>query len=887
MNKPHDKQEKKNPNKQAAELQKRKPAKKKSPHSEADLLRIIHALEIQLMELKAENDDLRQAEQSGRLNKKYLEVGREVLQILNEFGDPRDSMQRVLDVLKQRTGFDAVGIRLQKDDDFPYYAQNGFSGDFLMTENTLVERSGDGQLCHDQDGNVSLECTCGLVLSGRTDPGNPLFTAGGSAWTNDSLPFLDVLPHDDPRYHPRNKCIHQGYSSVALVPMRNKEKIIGLIQLNDHRKDCFDLQTIELLEGIASHIGEALMRKQAEDDLMESRELLSLYIIHSPIYSYIKEVTSTVSCVLKASENFQDMIGIPGSEMVGKNMYELFPAELAAKISSDDWTIVSEGKMLEMEEDLNGRAYYSVKYPIFQGGKNLLAGYSIDITDRKQAEHEIRLRGEILENMAEGVLLIRAEDWIIVYANPTVEQLFGYGHKELVGKNISIIDSPAEGNHEAKIHEIIKHLIDEGFWKGEVQNVKKDGTLSWSSAIVSAFTHPQYGKVWLSILQDITTRKLAEQAMRISDEKYRTMLNSSPDGILLINMKGIITEVSEIGMELFGVDTKDDLAGKDLFQFVPPDDQNTLKEIIDKTMNEGLAQNIGLKFRKKNQSVFAGETSATLIQGPDGVPVAFMIIIRDISQRKKLETKQGHADRMANLGEMASGIAHEINQPLNIISMVLDKILFESDKTESIDIDFLRNKSDKIFENITRIRNIIDQIRAFSRSHDDYVLSAFNINTSIGNATSMIAEQFKHLGIKLVLQLEKKIPPLFGNSIKFEQVIVNLLLNAKDAVIDNRTKREGNVSMVVGIRSYLEHHHIIVEVTDNGIGISAIDLNNIMLPFYTTKDEGKGTGLGLSICYQIIKEMNGSIEISSDPVHGTKIKLVMDIENLSNNVSTR
>jgi PAS domain S-box-containing protein len=573
MNKPHNRQEEKITHKQAKEGLKRRPEKKQSQRSEADLMRIVHAMEIQLMELKAQNDDLRQAELSARLNKKYLEAGREVLQILNEFGDPRDSIQRVLDVLKKRTGFDAVGIRLQKDDDFPYYAQDGYSGDFLLTENTLAEYSEDGQVCRNKDGNVSLECTCGLVLSGKTDPENPLFTAGGSAWTNDSLPFLDILPGDDPRNRPRNNCIHKGYTSVALVPIRNKEKIIGLIQLNDHRKDCFDLHTIELLEGIASHIGEAFMRKQAEDDLKESKELLSLYIIHSPIYSY---------------------------------------------------------------------------------------------------------------------------------------------------------------------------------------------------------------------------RKLAEQAMRISDEKYRTMLNSSPDGILLINMKGIITEVSEIGMELFGVDTKDDLAGNDLFQFVPPDDQNTLKEIIEKTMNEGLAQNIGLKFRKKNQSVFAGETSATLIQGPDGVPVAFMIIIRDISPRKKLETKQGHADRMANLGEMASGIAHEINQPLNIISMVMDKILFESAKTETIDIDFLRNKSDKIFENITRIRNIIDQIRAFSRSHDGYVLSAFNINTSIGNATSMIAEQFKHLGIKLMLQLEKKNSPLFGNSIKFEQVIVNLLLNAKDAVIDNRTKREGN-----------------------------------------------------------------------------------------------
>jgi C4-dicarboxylate-specific signal transduction histidine kinase len=233
---------------------------------------------------------------------------------------------------------------------------------------------------------------------------------------------------------------------------------------------------------------------------------------------------------------------------------------------------------------------------------------------------------------------------------------------------------------------------------------------------------------------------------------------------------------------------------------------------------------------------------------------------------------------MANLGEMASGIAHEINQPLNIISMVMDKILIESAKTETIDIGFLKNKSDKIFENITRMRNIIDHIRAFSRSHDDYILTAFDINSSIENAASMIVEQFKHLGINLNLQLGKQIPQIFGNTYKFEQVILNLLVNAKDAVIEMKSKKLEYVDMIIGIRSYQENQFIIVEVSDNGIGISNDDVNNIMLPFYTSKEEGKGTGLGLSICYQIIKEMNGTIDITSKKYHGTKIKIVLDIQ---------
>ena len=204
----------------------------------------------------------------------YGEMGREVLQILNEPGDLQDSIQRVLAALKTRTGFDAVGIRLQDGDDFPYFAQEGFSKDFLLTENTLIERAADGGVCRDKDGNVSLECTCGLVISGKTDPANPLFTPGGSFWTNDSFPLLDIPPGEDPRLHPRNQCIHQGYASVALVPIRNKDRIVGLIQLNDRRKGCFTLDTVELLEGIASHIGAALMRKRAEEALRESEERL-------------------------------------------------------------------------------------------------------------------------------------------------------------------------------------------------------------------------------------------------------------------------------------------------------------------------------------------------------------------------------------------------------------------------------------------------------------------------------------------------------------------------------------------------------------------------------------------------------------------------------------
>jgi len=220
--------------------------------------------------------------------KTFGEIGREVLQILNEPGDLQDSLQRVLTILKARTGFDAVGIRLQDGGDFPYFVQEGFSKDFLLTENTLIERNADGGVCRDKDGSVSLECTCGLVISGKTDPANPLFTPGGSCWTNDSSLLLGIPPGEDPRLHPRNECIHQGYASVALVPIRDKDRIIGLIQLNDRGKGRFSLDTVELMEGIASHIGAALMRKKAEESLRESEEALRAMLSEKKVL--LKEV---------------------------------------------------------------------------------------------------------------------------------------------------------------------------------------------------------------------------------------------------------------------------------------------------------------------------------------------------------------------------------------------------------------------------------------------------------------------------------------------------------------------------------------------------------------------------------------------------------------------
>jgi len=378
----------------------------------------------------------------------------------------------------------------------------------------------------------------------------------------------------------------------------------------------------------------------------------------------------------------------------------------------------------------------------------------------------------------------------------------------------------------------------------------------------------------LNLLEDLKrendSRKKNEEELRDSEKRFRSLIENAFDGIYLTNGR-YFYYVNNKFCEILGY-TEQELTSPD-FDFDGTLTEESLKLVNERARLRKLGKEVPgtYEFQIKTKNGIYKNVEVSTVNLAFGDELNVMGIVRDISDRKRMESQMIQSERLSALGEMSAGLAHEINQPLTTLSLIFDNILLESNVNHVVDLNYLHAKTEKIFENVERIRNIIDHVRAFSRSHNGFINASFNINESIKSALSMISMQYRINGIDLVTHFEKEIPSIIGNDYKFQQVILNLVGNAKDALLEKKNKIKKNFPMSIMIRTRNDKHHIKVEVEDNGIGIKPEIMDKVLLPFFTTKEAGKGTGLGLSISYGLIKEIKGSIDVRSEVLKGTTI----------------
>jgi C4-dicarboxylate-specific signal transduction histidine kinase len=248
--------------------------------------------------------------------------------------------------------------------------------------------------------------------------------------------------------------------------------------------------------------------------------------------------------------------------------------------------------------------------------------------------------------------------------------------------------------------------------------------------------------------------------------------------------------------------------------------------------------------------------------------------IADITDSIQAEAQLIQASKMATLGEMSAGVAHELNQPLNAIRIGSDLLKKMVGRGENLDPDMTSKISGEIAAQVERAANIINHLREFGRKSDLEELEKVNINKPITDVFTVLGQQLKLRQITVNLDLDENISPILGVRNRLEQVFINLVMNARDSIEEKREMVYGEEEEgVLSIRSYQEDDKVVAVVRDNGKGMSESVKEKIFEPFFTTKEVTKGTGLGLSISYGIIKDYEGTIEVESMAGSGTIFKI--------------
>jgi histidine kinase len=390
---------------------------------------------------------------------------------------------------------------------------------------------------------------------------------------------------------------------------------------------------------------------------------------------------------------------------------------------------------------------------------------------------------------------------------------------------------------------------------GEETGVNKDGTsVHWilrTSPIKNAMGDIVAA---MEMSLDITHRKQLENKLEKSEKKYHEIFNNIPNPVFVLDAETL--EVIDCNDSVEGVYgcTKDEIINTSFLNLFIEEEKSryadnlkTLPVITQaKQLNrQGLPLFVNIRI---SPAEYPGRK-------------VLLVTTSDITKRLEAEQQLIQASKMATLGEMATGIAHELNQPLSVIKTASSFSVKKINKNEPIESEILFNILGKIDSNVDRATKIINHMRQFARK-SDIKFEKVQVNEVLERAFEIFSQQLKLRGIEVVWEIDEKLPKINADPSRLEQVFINLLLNARDAIEERwgAGNAEKAVKKIV-LKTRRQGKIIICEVCDTGKGVPQAIADKIFEPFFTTKEVGNGTGLGLSISYGIIKDCGGSIEV--------------------------
>ncbi len=380
-----------------------------------------------------------------------------------------------------------------------------------------------------------------------------------------------------------------------------------------------------------------------------------------------------------------------------------------------------------------------------------------------------------------------------------------------------------------------------------------------------------------SVSREITERSRAEKALRASEaelreseEKYHTLYDYDPNSIFALESGTLkILDVNARALEVYGYE-KRELIGKSLTDLGSTQYGDGVLSSSGEAASGRFTVYPKIQQRKKDGTRFYVNVYAAKRKRSQKYGVIATTV--DITGSLERETQLLQASKMSTLGEMATGVAHELNQPLTTIQLGADFMMDMAKQGKEIPEDLLGLISEQMTGQVSRAVRIITHLREFGHK-GEVRREKVDVNRPIKGVFTLLSQQLKLRGIRVVLDLNDDLPLIMGDSNRLEQVFIDLVMNARDAMEEKKRQvQDMGQENTLTVRSFQKNGRVVVAISDTGLGIPHKIRDKIFEPFFTTKKVGEGTGLGLSISYGIVKDYDGSIEVESEEGKGSTFK---------------
>jgi two-component system, LuxR family, sensor kinase FixL len=507
-----------------------------------------------------------------------------------------------------------------------------------------------------------------------------------------------------------------------------------------------------------------------------------------------------------------------------------------------------------------------------QGKRTEAQGIVIDIARRKAAE-EANSRLAAIVASSDDAIVAKTLEGIVTDWNAGAEVIFGYSAQEMIGKPISLLLPPGQEDEGAKILEHLKR--GERVEHFETRRRCKNGDIIDVSLTVSPLWDHDGRMIGASkIARDITAGKRAQMALAEREAHLQSVLDTVPDAMIVINPQGIIQSFSATAERQFGY-RADEVVGRNVSILMPSPYREQHDAHLKRYLTTGERHIIGIGRlvvgQRKDGSTFPMELSVGEVRS--GQRRAFTGFVRDLSEReesqKRLQDLQGeliHMSRFTALGEMASTLAHELNQPLSAVANYLKggQRLLAGDQPEPVRM--AREAMEKAKEQALRAGQIIRHLRDFvTRGESERHLEP--VAKLIEEASALGLVGLKESGVRVAFELDPRAEFVFADKIQVQQVLLNLIRNAVEAMQDSDTQE-----LVVASRQ-VDEETVEISVADTGSGIAEEIAAQLFQPFVTTKRQGMG--VGLSISRTIVEAHGGRLWAEPNPEGGTIFRLTL------------